>query len=61
MEIVKVIDSSKTFVGRDGNLRKSVNYFLVVDVNGVPHSIAIRPSFPNGRAVLDLVAKIERK
>lgn len=57
MNIIKVINHQKPYIGRDGNPHPSVNFYVEVEMNGNPCRVAIRPSFPKGAYILDLVAE----
>ena len=52
IEVVKVINESEKYVDKKGKEHVQTNYYLVVNNN----YIAIRPSFKDGYARLDLIA-----
>lgn len=57
MKVLKVVDYTKPYKGSDGKTRPNTNYYLIETVNGKDIAIAIRPSFGNGRAALDILCE----
>lgn len=53
LEIVKVVNVSKTYTAKNGKTYTNVNYYVVF--NGT--WVAIRPSFKGGYKALDLMAR----
>lgn len=61
MKVLKVIDYTKPYKGKDGKERPNTNYYLIETVNGKDIAIAIRPSFGNGKAALDILCETRVK
>lgn len=56
LKVVKVINLDEKYTDKKGKEHVKTNYYLVVNGN----YIAVRPSFKDGYAKLDLVAEVVR-
>lgn len=58
IKVVKVVNKDKVYKDTKGKEHPSVNYYLVISINGNETWTAIRPSFSKGYTSLDMVAQI---
>lgn len=65
MEIIKLVDKSKAWVGKDGTPHESTTtFFLQYEIEGNPRYIAIKPHFLDSKrdwASLNAIAKVQIK
>lgn len=58
MKVVKLINYNKTWKGKDGKDRPSVNYYLEYDILGETKSLCITNKFPRDFLKLDVIAVV---
>lgn len=60
MELIKKIDRTKKFVGKDGKEHASVRYLIrTATADGKVISIAIQPAFKSDYMKMDLLCEVE--
>lgn len=57
MKMVKVVDYSRPYTGKDGKTRPSVNFYVVVNMGEKEQRLAIRPSFSRDYALFDAISE----
>lgn len=57
MKVLKVVDYSRQFTGKDGKLRPSTNFYLVTSFGDKETRLAFRPSFSRDYPLFDAVAQ----
>lgn len=59
MKILKVVDYTRPYKGKDDKMRPSVNFYIVTTMGDREMRLAIRPSFSRDYQLFDAIAQTE--